>query len=71
MTETGQGHVDRVRGRPVRCGCGAALGVFRRRRFYPLVVVEDDKAQEGLLRCPSCGAEHRLRLLVQQWERWR
>jgi len=71
MADTGEVSVDRLRGRLVRCDCGTALGFFRRRRFYSLVELKDEGRPEALLRCPQCGAEHRLPLLVKQWERRR
>lgn len=71
MPEDRQSFLEWLRGRRVYCSCGEVLGIFRRRRFYSLVGVELADSAEARLRCPACGAEHRLRDLVKEWERRR
>lgn len=60
-----------LRGRRVSCSCGEVLGIFRRRRFYPLVDPLFADGGEVVLRCPACGSAQRLRDLVREWERRR
>lgn len=71
MLEDRQAFLEWLRGRRVYCSCGEVLGIFRRRRFYPLVETWHANSGEVLARCPACGAAHRLRDLVKGWERRR